>query len=375
MRYLREYRDPALIRELADRVHGIAEREYRVMEVCGGQTHTIMRYGLDQCLSPNVTFLHGPGCPVCVTPVATIDRAQHLALRPGTVVCSFGDMMRVPGSRRSLSEVKSAGGNVVTLYSPLDTLTIALKNPESQVVLFAIGFETTAPLTALAVLRAKELGLDNFSVLCAHVLIPPAIDAVLGMPFMKVDALLAPGHVCTISGTAEYESLSAKHKMPIVVTGFEPVDMLQGVHRAVEMLRDGSVGVSNQYGRAVSADGNREARRMVESVFRVGDREWRGLGVIPRSGLEIAPEFHMYDAEWRFPNEQPQLATEASAPCGDVLIGRIRPPECEFFGVRCTPEQPVGAPMVSAEGACAAHFHSRTITDRQAEDQYQTNED
>lgn len=359
MKFLSEYRNAGSVHKLIELIHRNTTRDWRIMEVCGGQTNTILRYGLDQSLRSCITFVHGPGCPVCVTPAETIDLAQTLATRPDVILCSFGDMLRVPGSKHTLLDIKSVGGDVVMLYSPLDALRLAQERPGSEVVFFGIGFETTAPLTALAILQAKEVGLRNFSVLCAHVLIPPAVDAVLQMPSARIDALLAPGHVCTISGIRAYQLLSAQHKIPIVVTGFEPVDILQGVLQSVEMLEQDRAEVAIQYRRAVAATGNPEAQRLAETVFRPADREWRGLGMIPDSGLVIAREFQQYDAEHRFTLKRANICSAHSEPCGDILTGHATPPECPLFGRQCTPEHPVGAPMVSSEGTCAAYYRSQ----------------
>lgn len=360
MKYLSEYRHPPLLRNLIGRIHATARSPYRIMEVCGGQTNTIVRYGLDQCLAPTISLLHGPGCPVCVTPAGYLDAAQELAGRPNLILCSFGDMVRVPGSRVTLLDIKAAGGDVRTLYSPLDAVTLAQQHPQKEIVFFGIGFETTAPLTALAILRAADLDLRNFSVLCSHVLIPPVIGSLLQSQDVRIDALLAPGHVCAVTGTREYEALQSRHGVPMVVTGFEPADILQGVMEAVQCLKDGQSKVVLQYSRAVNRDGNPRARRLIKRVFTVTDREWRGFGVIPASGLEIAPEFTAFDATRRF-GLTLQSSAEQVAFCAEVLRGNLAPHECPKFGQECTPQGPLGAPMVSAEGACAAYANHARI--------------
>jgi hydrogenase expression/formation protein HypD len=355
MRHLSEYRDASLLRGLVARLQGATHRPYRIMEVCGGQTNTIVRYGLDQCLAPQVTLLHGPGCPVCVTPASYLDAARQLAMRPEVVLCSFGDMLRVPGSEGTLLDCKSAGADVRTLYSPLDALRLARSLPDKQVVFFSIGFETTAPLTALAVLQAAEANLPNFSVLCAHVTIPPAIFVILQSAEVQIDALLAPGHVCTVTGTQEYERLSLEFGVPIVVTGFEPADILQGVWSAVRCLEDARAGVIMQYSRAVTPEGNLQAQRLIQRVLTVTDREWRGLGVIPSSGLDLSPQFAGYDACRRFALRL-ESDSEPGGYCARVLQGNVAPCDCPKFLRECTAEHPLGAPMVSSEGACAAYM-------------------
>jgi hydrogenase expression/formation protein HypD len=329
------------------------------MEVCGGQTHSILKFGMDQLLPETVRLVHGPGCPVCVTPLERIDRAIAIASRPDTTFCSFGDMLRVPGSHEDLLKVKARGGDVRIVYSPLDALRLARQHPDRKVVFFAVGFETTAPANAMAVHRAKAEGLANFSVLVAHVLVPPALEALLSAEGVEIQALLAPGHVCAVTGYRDYEPVAAKYRVPIVVTGFEPLDLLKGVLAAVEQLERGEARVENQYPRAVVRDGNRAALRMIEEVFVVSDRSWRGLGEIPRSGYALSPRYAAHDADAVF--DVPGLAAKEPEECrsGLVLQGRLRPSDCPEFGVRCTPEHPLGATMVSSEGACAAYFQYR----------------
>jgi len=359
MKYVDEYRDAGAARQLADRIAEQTTRPWNLMEVCGGQTHAIVRFGLDQLLPDEITLIHGPGCPVCVTPIEKIDRAIAIAGREGVIFCSFGDMLRVPGSARDLLSVKSAGGDVRVVYSPMDAVELARKNPEREVVFFAIGFETTAPANAMAVAQAKRLGLTNFSVLVSHVLVPPAIRAVLDSPDCRVQGFLAAGHVSSVMGMEEYRPIAAQYNVPIVVTGFEPVDILRGVLMCVEQLESGRAEVENAYARAVRADGNAVARRQIFDVFQVASRKWRGIGEIGESGLTLKPDYAAMDAEGRF--DVAGLSAEEPAACraGAVLQGHIKPHECPAFGKECTPERPLGAPMVSAEGACAAYYGYR----------------
>jgi hydrogenase expression/formation protein HypD len=330
------------------------------MEVCGGQTHSIVRSGLEAMLPPGISLVHGPGCPVCVTPIALIDQAIALAARPEVIFASFGDMLRVPGSRRSLSDAKAEGADVRMVYSPLDALQLARANPHKEVVFFAVGFETTAPANAMTVQQAARMGLANFSILVAHVLVPPAMEAILSSPASRIQGFLAPGHVCTITGFLDYEAVSAKYRVPIVVTGFEPVDILEGVLLCIRQLESGRVSVENQYGRAVRREGNRSARDVVADVFEISDRAWRGIGEIPSSGLRLRPGFAQFDAATRFDIDLATVAEPADCISGLVLQGVKKPRECPAFGTRCTPEHPLGAPMVSSEGACAAyHLYAR----------------
>jgi hydrogenase expression/formation protein HypD len=357
VKFVDEYRDRAAVERLSAAIRAAVTRGWTLMEICGGQTHTIVKSGLEEMLPPAVQLVHGPGCPVCVTPVELIDAAAALARRPEIVFTSFGDMLRVPGSRESLMEARAAGGDVRIVYSPLDALEIARKNPEREVVFFAVGFETTAPGNAMAVWQAAQEGIANFSVLVAHVLVPPAIEVILSSPSCRVQGFLAPGHVCTVEGFADYERLAARWRVPIVVTGFEPVDLLEGVLRCVRMLEDGRSGVENQYARAVQRDGNARARRIVNEVFEVSDRPWRGLGTISSSGLRLREAYRRFDASERFP-----IAIEGAPPrgeclSGEVLQGLLKPVACPSFGTACTPDHPLGAPMVSSEGACAAYYN------------------
>jgi hydrogenase expression/formation protein HypD len=357
MKYLSEYRDPALARTLVQRIRGAATREWALMEVCGGQTHTIVKQGINQVLEGAVEMIHGPGCPVCVTPLEQIDRALHLAARPGVIVASFGDMLRVPGSDADLLQARARGADVRIVYSPLDALALARRHLDREVVFFAVGFETTAPATAMAVWQASREGLGNFSLLVSHVTVPPAMCAILESPDNRVHGFLAAGHVCTVMGWTEYEPLARRYRVPIVVTGFEPLDILEGIYLAVRQLEDGRHEVENQYVRSVRRDGNEPARQLIDRVFQLVDRKWRGIGAIPVSGLGLRPEFASWDAEHKFALHA--IAAEESPACraGDVLRGRIKPVACAAFGRECTPEHPLGAPMVSSEGACAAYFN------------------
>ena len=356
MKYLDEYRDADVSAALCRRVAATATRPWVLMEVCGGQTHSIVRYGIDRMLPPTVELVHGPGCPVCVTPLEMIDRAHAIASRPEVVFTSFGDMLRVPGSRGDLLTLRSRGADVRIVYSPLDALRIARENPEREVVFFGIGFETTAPANAMAIHQAKRLGVHNFSMLVSHVLVPPAIAAILQAPGNRVQGFLGPGHVCAVMGYREYEALATSYRVPIVVTGFEPVDLLEGVLMTVRQLEEGRAEVENQYVRAVSRDGNRPARDLIFEVFEIADRKWRGVGAIPKSGYRIRWEYREHDAEKRF--EVDAIETQESARCisGLILRGLRKPSDCPAFGRDCNPQHPLGATMVSAEGACAAYY-------------------
>ncbi len=357
MRYLSEYRDPDLARRLVARIQSTAKRRWTLMEVCGGQTHTIVKQGLDELLAEQIEMIHGPGCPVCVTPLEQIDRALALAADPRVVFTSFGDMLRVPGSECDLFAIRARGGEVRIVYSPLDALDIARRNPDREVVFFAVGFETTAPANAMAVWRARELGVRNFSVLVSHVTVPPAMTAILDSPQSRVQGFLAAGHVCTVMGWQEYEPIARRYAVPIVVTGFEPLDLLEGMYMAVRQLEDGRHEVENQYARSVRRDGNRPAQMLVDRVFRLVDRQWRGIGTIPASGLGLREEFADFDAERRFGLLHIRASEPAACRAGEVLTGQLKPMQCPAFGAACTPEHPLGAPMVSSEGACAAYFN------------------
>lgn len=359
MKYVDEFRDEALCRRFAEIIAKKQTRPWRIMEVCGGQTHAIVRFGVDKLLPKDLTLLHGPGCPVCVTPVEMLDRALAIAARPAVIFCSFGDMLRVPGSEGDLFSVKSAGADVRMVYSPLDALEIAQKNPNREVVFFAVGFETTAPAHAMAIKEAARRGLSNFTLLVSHVLVPPALEAILGSTECRVDAFLAAGHVCAIMGLDEYGPLVEKHKVPIVVTGFEPADILQGIAMCVAQLEEGRVELENQYTRAVRAEGNTTARRVVREVFQVVPRKWRGIGDIPQSGLGLREEYARFDAEKKFAVDQMVVHENGECKSGLILQGILKPNDCPAFGVKCTPEKPLGATMVSAEGACAAYYRYR----------------
>lgn len=359
MKFLDEYRDADHARQYADTLRRLVTRPWTVMEVCGGQTHSIVRFGVDALLPPEVTLVHGPGCPVCVTPIELIDAAIEIAGRPGVIVTSFGDMLRVPGSRTDLLSAKARGADVRMVYSPLDAVEIARANPAREVVFFAVGFETTAPANALAVHRAAHEGLRNFSVLVSHVLVPPAVEAILGSPTNRVQAFLAAGHVCTVMGFEEYGPLARRYHVPIVVTGFEPLDILQGVTMCVRQLEEGRCDVENQYARAVRREGNREARRLIREVFDIVPRRWRGIGEIAASGLALRAEYAAHDALRRFAVEPRASDEPEECIAGQVLQGQKKPADCPAFDTRCTPERPLGAPMVSSEGACAAYYRYR----------------
>ncbi|WP_431981213.1 hydrogenase formation protein HypD [Streptomyces qinglanensis] len=361
MKYIEEFQDPELARKLLEDIHATVTRPWALMEVCGGQTHSIIRHGIDQLLPEEVELIHGPGCPVCVTPLELIDKALEIASRPGVIFCSFGDMLRVPGTGRDLFRVRAEGGDVRVVYSPLDALALARENPDREVVFFGIGFETTAPPNAMAVHLAAREGLRNFSLLVSHVRVPPAIEAIMNAPHCRVRAFLAAGHVCSVMGTEEYPELAERHRVPIVVTGFEPLDILEGVRRAVRQLEAGRATVENAYQRAVVPQGNPAARAMLDEVFTTTDRGWRGIGVIPDSGWRLAPRFEEFDAEHRFSVEG--ITTQEPAACrsGEVLQGLLKPHECEAFGTDCTPRTPLGATMVSSEGACAAYYLYRRL--------------
>jgi len=359
MKFVEEFRNERLVRALADQLKRVVTRPWTIMEICGGQTHAIVRFGIDELIPPSVTLVHGPGCPVCVTPLELIDKALAIAARPNVTFCSFGDMLRVPGSHGDLFSVKARGADVRIVYSPLDALALARAMPQREVVFFAVGFETTAPANAMAVYQAKREGITNFSLLVSHVLVPPAIEAILSSPTNRVQGFLAAGHVCTVMGYHEYEPLAAKYKVPIVVTGFEPVDILEGLLMCLRQLEEGRCEVENQYSRVVVREGNRRAQDLIQEVFTVVPRKWRGIGEIPASGLGLRESYKEFDAELRF--DVASTAVEESPECisGLILQGLKKPPECPAFGTRCTPEHPLGATMVSSEGACAAYYRYR----------------
>ncbi len=362
MKYVDEYRDAAIVHKLAATIARITTRPWTIMEICGGQTHAIVKFGLDELLPEHITLVHGPGCPVCVTSAELIDQAVELALMPGVILCSFGDMLRVPGNTIDLLTAKARGGDVRIVYSPLDAVIIAQENPAQQVVFFAVGFETTAPANAMSVLRAEHAGVTNFSILTSHVLVPPAMRAILGAPDNRVQGFLAAGHVCTIMGTGEYGPIAREFGAPIIITGFEPVDILEGIHLCVKQLEEGRAEMENAYARAVRDEGNLHARHIVEQVFEVTDRDWRGIGVIPRSGLSVRPAYAAYDANQRFTLTPAESNGPSECISGEIMRGVKKPHDCPAFGTRCQPENPLGAPMVSSEGACAAYFRYRSRT-------------
>jgi len=359
MKFIDEYRDPAMAKQLAGAIARTVTRPWTLMEVCGGQTHAIVKFGIDELLPSEIRLVHGPGCPVCVTPLELIDKAIQIASRPGVIFCSFGDMLRVPGSERDLLSVKAGGGDVRICYSPLDAVQIARENPQRQVVFFAVGFETTAPANAMAVCQAERQGVTNFSLLVSHVLVPPAMEAILSSPVNCVNAFLAAGHVCAIMGTEEYVPIAARYRVPIVVTGFEPLDILQGILMCVRQLEEGRAEVENQYARAVREKGNAPAQEIIRQVFRVIPRKWRGVGEIPQSGYGLAEKYATFDAEQRFGVADYRAEESSECLSGLILQGVKKPHECPAFGTRCTPEHPLGATMVSNEGACAAYYRYR----------------
>ena len=359
MKYVDEYRDQQAAEQLLAAIRAKVTRPWTLMEVCGGQTHTLVKFGIDEMLPREVELVHGPGCPVCVTPLEMIDRAIEIARRPDVIFTSFGDMLRVPGSDVDLLRVKAEGGDVRIVYSPLDAVKLAEQHPDKQVVFFAVGFETTAPANAMAVYQAHVKKLDNFSILTSHVLVPPAMEAILAAPDNRVQGFLAAGHVCAVMGYWEYAPIAQKYGVPIVVTGFEPLDLLQGILMAVEMLEEGRIGVENQYARAVQYKGNQPAQQLVQEVFQVSDRQWRGIGQIPQSGLELGDKYAAYDASTKFGVDTITVEEPSECIAGDVMRGIRKPFECPLFGKTCNPERPAGAPMVSTEGACAAYYHYR----------------
>jgi hydrogenase expression/formation protein HypD len=357
MKYLNEYRDETSVRAVLDEIHRVTTRPWTIMEICGGQTHSIIRHGLDQLLPREITLVHGPGCPVCVTPLELIDKAIALASRPGVILVSFGDMLRVPGSEKDLFAVKAAGGDVRVVYSPLDALKLAREHPDKSVIFFGVGFETTAPANAMAVYQAAQQGIDNFALLASHVTVPPAMVAILESPTNQVQGFLAAGHVCTVMGYWEYEPLAARYGVPIVVTGFEPLDLARGILLTVRQLQEGRAEVENAYERSVRREGNQPAQRIINEVLEPCDRAWRGIGVIPMSGYRLREPYARFDAEGRFADVA-AIESHESALCisGLVLQGVKKPHQCPAFGVQCTPRTPLGATMVSSEGACAAYY-------------------
>jgi hydrogenase expression/formation protein HypD len=357
MKYVSEYRDADMVAQYLEEIRQTVTRPWAIMEVCGGQTHSLVKNGILNMLPPEVRMIHGPGCPVCVTPLNLIDKAVYLAEEKGVILCSYGDMIRVPGSKRSLLESKARGADVRILYSPLEAVKIAQENPDREVVFFAVGFETTAPANALSVIHAQRAGVPNYSILASHVLVPPAIEAVMNDPDSSIQGFLAAGHVCTIMGIDEYYPLVDRYEIPIVVTGFEPVDLAQGILMTIRQLEKGEHQLENQYSRVVRPEGNPEAQKVIQQVFTIADREWRGIGVIPMSGYEVRPEYVAYDANIKFNVNIEKVAESDECIAGLVLKGIKKPQECPQFGRGCTPQMPLGAPMVSSEGACAAYYH------------------
>jgi len=361
MKYLDGYRDAKAVRQFAEKIKRITTKSHVLMEICGGQTHAIVKFGIDELLPKKITLVHGPGCPVCVTPLEQIDKAIEIASRRDVIFCSFGDMLRVPGSRKDLLSVKAQGGDIRIVYSPLDALKTAQANPQKHVVFFAVGFETTAPANAMAVFQGYKLGVNNFSMLVSHVLVPPAMEAILSSPNNRVQGFLAAGHVCTVMGYTEYEPIAAKYKVPIVVTGFEPVDILQGLYMCVAQLEEGRHEVENQYTRSVRLRGNILAQNVIQAVFQVTHRKWRGVGEIPQSGLSLKGPYELFDAERRFGLADYHAEESTDCISGLILQGIKKPHQCPAFGTKCTPESPLGATMVSSEGACAAYFRYRRL--------------
>lgn len=363
MKFLSEYRDPEFVQQYVEELHRITTRPWTIMEICGGQTHSLVKNGILEMLPKEITMVHGPGCPVCVTPIGIIDEAIELSEKPNVILCSFGDMLRVPGTTKSLLEAKAAGADVRILYSPLEAVELARQNPEKEVVFFAVGFETTAPANALSVVHAHKMGVTNYSILASHVLVPPAMEAILGDPENTINAFLAAGHVCTIMGMDEYYPIAEKYKTPIVVTGFEPVDLLQGILMAVQQLENGKYKTENQYARSVQREGNRMAQDTIREVFDISNRSWRGIGEIPMSGYEVNDHYKSYNARVKFDLGEPTVDGTNECISGEIMKGLKKPFQCPHFGKKCNPEHPLGAPMVSSEGACAAyyHYHSNTV--------------
>jgi hydrogenase expression/formation protein HypD len=357
MKFLSEYRDAHIVQQLVDDIKAITTRPWTIMEVCGGQTHSLVKNGIQEMLPKQITMVHGPGCPVCVTPISIIDEAIILAQKPEVILCSFGDMLRVPGSEKSLLEVKATGADVRMVYSPIEAVKLASENPTREVVFFAVGFETTAPANALSVIQAYKSGIENYSILASHVLVPPAMEAILSDPETEVNAFLAAGHVCAIMGVEEYNPIAKKYNVPIVVTGFEPVDLLQGIYMAVKQLQEGRTEVENQYARVVLHEGNLLAKNVIEKVFEVADRDWRGIGTIPLSGWEVNSQFKKFNARKKFNLRATEERENKNCIAGDIMKGKKKPFDCPLFGSVCTPEHPKGAPMVSSEGSCAAYYH------------------
>ncbi|MCU7549139.1 hydrogenase formation protein HypD [Chitinophagaceae bacterium LB-8] len=360
MKYLSEYRNPGLVQQYLEEIQRITTKTWTLMEICGGQTHSLVKNGILEMLPSQITMVHGPGCPVCVTSTDVIDEAIYLAQQPNVILCSFGDMLRVPGSKKSLLEIKAEGGDVRLLYSPLEAVLLAKDHPNKEVVFFAVGFETTAPANALSVVQAHKMGVQNYSILASHVLVPPAMEAILEDEENRINAFLAAGHVCTIMGLEAYEPIARKFKIPIVVTGFEPVDLLQGILMAILQLETGVHKVENQYARAVQRAGNLVAKQTINTVFEISDRKWRGIGTISQSGYEVKQQYRQFNARLKFNLHLPQTEEIGDCISGDIMKGRKKPFQCPNFGSNCKPDTPIGAPMVSSEGACAAYYHYAT---------------
>lgn len=357
MKYLDEYRDADLVKKYLSKIHQVVTKPWSIMEICGGQTHSLVRNGIVDLLPEKITMVHGPGCPVCVTPVELIDQAIQIAQSPDCVLCSFGDMLRVPGTKLSLLKAKAEGADVRIVYSPMDAVNLAKKEKDKNIIFFAVGFETTAPANALSVLQAKKLGLNNYFLLSSHVLVPPAMNALLHDDETNIDGFLAAGHVCAVMGTNEYLPIVETYRIPIVVTGFEPVDLIQGLWKCIVQLENGEAKLENQYARVVTEDGNQHARQLIHKVFEVTDRSWRGIGVLPNSGLGMNIEFQQFDASSKFELDGAMTPNHNACIAGEILKGLKKPMECPEFGLSCTPENPLGAPMVSSEGACAAYYN------------------
>jgi hydrogenase expression/formation protein HypD len=362
MKYIDEFREEGPVLKMAEAIQRSITHPWTLMEICGGQTHAILKYGLDGLLPPDLTLVHGPGCPVCVTPMEIIDRAVELSKTPGFIFCSFGDMVRVPGTVESLLSARASGGDVRIVYSPLDALKIAVENPDREVIFFAVGFETTAPANAMTVDQAFREGIQNFSLLVSQVLVAPAMEAILSSPQNRIQGFLAAGHVCTVMGYREYEPLASKYKIPVVVTGFEPLDILQGIYLSIRQLEEGRAEVENQYRRSAKRDGNLKAKELIQEIFEIVPRRWRGLGTISQSGLGLRPAYSRFDAERKFGPAKMGMGIEGECQSGAILLGLKKPPDCPAFGVRCLPESPLGAPMVSEEGACSAYYKYRNIS-------------
>jgi len=361
MKYLSEYRDPELVKQYLEQIHHITTKPWKLMEICGGQTHSLVKNGIIDMLPKEITMVHGPGCPVCVTAVSIIDEAVYLAQQANVIICSFGDMLRVPGSHKNLLEAKAEGADVRILYSPLEAVQLAKENPDKEIVFFAVGFETTAPANALSIVQAHKSGIKNYSILASHVLVPPAMEALLSDEENQIDAFLAAGHVCTIMGMEEYFPIAEKYQTPIVITGFEPVDLLQGILMAVQQLENGEYKVENQYTRYVQREGNRLAKQTMNEVFEVSDRMWRGIGNIPQSGYEVNEHYKQYNSRIKFSLNLPVAEENKECISGDIMKGLKKPFQCPNFGKACKPEHPLGAPMVSSEGACAAYYHYASV--------------